>query len=307
MNPFDFDRIVKTYNIDKRVLNTALRFISKETLKNIYDTYCRSFPEILKTRDKILNEVYDLVDYKTAHSIRSRVKDPEHLIEKIIRNIAKKPRKYKEINENNYHKIITDLIGIRIMILGREPWIIVHNTLEELFINDETLYIEEDSFLENYAEKPQKAYIAEKPTLYLIRSDSGYYEKSGIFHKFTKKSSDQGYRSVHYTIRTTSEFYCEIQVRTVFEEGWLEFDHLIKYPYDQGNQMKNDLLNMLATMAKLSDDVIIYYNNHLCQRSSEDKETEQRYNESSELKNDPPISRDGRPFKERLFEYILTK
>ena len=58
------------------------------------------------------------------------------------------------------------------------------------------------------------------------------------------------YRSVHYILKYRG-MYLEVQVRTLFEEGWGEIDHHILYPYKKQNPMLtefSELLNRLAGM-----------------------------------------------------------
>ena len=44
-----------------------------------------------------------------------------------------------------------------------------------------------------------------------------------------------GYRSIHYIVESSPSkrrCFAEIQVRTIFEEGWSEIDHRTRYPYN---------------------------------------------------------------------------
>ena len=69
--------------------------------------------------------------------------------------------------------------------------------------------------------------------------------------------------------------YFEIQVRTLFEEGWLEFDHLIKYPYDQNNRKKQEYANILSGLAIAADSFISFYEEDDFQISSVDVREEE--------------------------------
>lgn len=59
-----------------------------------------------------------------VHSVRWRIKDPEHLMAKIIRkrNEVEISEKYRSITKDNYTDVITDLIGIRVLHLFKEDW-----------------------------------------------------------------------------------------------------------------------------------------------------------------------------------------
>lgn len=72
------------------------------------------------------------------HVIYGRAKDPEHLVEKIIRKIGiEDSQKYNEINVGNYFDILRDLIGVRIIVIKKEGWKAAHELLCSLF---ETFY-----------------------------------------------------------------------------------------------------------------------------------------------------------------------
>lgn len=87
-------------------------------------------------------------------------------------------------------------------------------------------------------------------------------------------NSKSHYRSIHYIIRYMN-IYFEIQVRTLFEEGWLEFDHLIKYPYDQNNRKKQEYANILSGLAIAADSFISFYEEDDFQISSVDVREEE--------------------------------
>ena len=88
--------------------------ISWEELCAIYDSYV-SIEEHLRDLGKEFVDAY-LYDIEKAgiHSYRYRTKDPEHLLEKIIRKRSEDPERFADIDRYNYHKYMTDLIGIRV-------------------------------------------------------------------------------------------------------------------------------------------------------------------------------------------------
>ena len=93
-----------------------------ETLEKIYDDYCGRYDDIKNACREIEQTIADNITIP-IHSIRSRVKAPEHLIEKIIRKRGKEQKeKYSQINAENYLDIIRDFIGIRILVLSKEEW-----------------------------------------------------------------------------------------------------------------------------------------------------------------------------------------
>lgn len=75
-------------------------------------------------------------ELKEIHSARYRTKSIESLIIKYIKKKALLPdkpgndyniEKYRPMNMDNYYKIITDLIGIRILIRYQQQWEVIHN------------------------------------------------------------------------------------------------------------------------------------------------------------------------------------
>ena len=81
-------------------------------------------------------------------------------------------------------------------------------------------------------------------------------------HKF-------GYRSVQCLVKTTffkRPTILDIQVRTIFEEGWTEIDHRIRYAYDQDNPILLPYLtifNRLAGSADEMDSYTLHLRNHV--------------------------------------------
>lgn len=203
---------------------------------------------------------------KVVHSLRGRVKEPDHLIEKIVRNINDKPDKYDGINADNYNKLITDLIGIRIIILDKRDWQDVHNYLLDLFNNSPKYYInDEKDYISNYDQYERHAngkrgilacsYHLEKPVVYITTPDDREMYRDDNLKIDESKSH---YRSIHYVIRYGNVIF-EVQVRTLFEEGWLEFDHRYNYPYDLSNEKKREFVAVLNSLAQASDRLISFY------------------------------------------------
>ena len=66
---------------------------------------------------------------KKVHSVRYRIKNPDHLVAKIIRKKIDEPK--REITLENYKNEITDLIGLRILHLFKEDWHVIHDFILE--------------------------------------------------------------------------------------------------------------------------------------------------------------------------------
>ena len=154
--------------------------------------------------------------------------------------ISNVPEGYAKIS---YHAIYTDEDGM--------PMIPdVQSYFEACFwyCAQKILYIK-------YIKGKELSYHAEKPKVYIMSNeDRTLYADDNL----DIISSGKHYRSIHYIIRY-NEFYFEIQVRTLFEEGWLEFDHLIKYPNDQTNKKKQEYADILSSIAVAADRLISFY------------------------------------------------
>ncbi len=172
---------------------------------------------------------------KTIHSVRFRIKNPTHLIEKIIRKKIDEPERV--IDLTNYRTEITDLIGLRALHLFKEDWLSIHH-----FITG------------NWN-------LKEEPIAYYRSGDSPEYIE--VFKKYGCKVKEHpfGYRSVHYLVETSpnkTTYISEVQVRTIFEEGWSEIDHKIRYPYDKDNRLLSQFLVMFNRLSGNADEMGSY-------------------------------------------------
>ncbi|WP_421229593.1 hypothetical protein [Aeromonas enteropelogenes] len=171
-----------------------------------------------------------------VHSVRWRVKDPEHLMEKIvrkrIRNTNNFNEKYLNITVDNYHEIVTDLVGIRAL---------------HLFKND---YIEIDGYLKRFWNHAD----GEEPIYYYRAGD----EQETVPEIFKKKPHPAGYRSIHYIFESlplNKKLFTEVQVRTIFEEGWSEIDHVVRYPNFSDDPQIARFLQIFNRLAGSADEM----------------------------------------------------
>lgn len=201
-------------------------------------------------KDFIDEYLYD-IDVAGIHSYRYRMKDSEHLLEKVIRKRIENPEKFKYLDHTNYHKYITDLIGIRVFFLYREDWIHFHRYITARFENNPKLYIRDR--LNDFDEDVNHFYLAEKPKVYKRAGDTKIYDSNEI-----DIITDGIYRSLHYIVKYKG-FYVEIQGRTLFEEGWGEVDHDIIYKDAQGDEMLRDYSKLLNRLSGLADEMSSYF------------------------------------------------
>ena len=211
--------------------------------------------EIERVRYDFLSEVF-LKNVPGVHSVSSRCKDAYHLIEKIIRKKSNNDAKYRGLNAENYYKFITDLIGVRLLIVYKSDWIKVHNFLLSKFENNEANYLSDDTYLSSFVEDVSHTYIAERPKVYIRPGDDEHFYAgiSGI-----KLESERGYyRSIHYIIKYGG-YYIEVQVRSIFEEAWGEVDHDVLYPLYKDSKCLVQYSKLLNRLAGLADEMSDYF------------------------------------------------
>lgn len=245
----DKNEFLKEYGLQESDLQQA--DITWEELALIEAEYTK-IEHIMRELGKDFIDDY-LYDIETAgiHSYRYRTKEPEHLLEKIIRKKKENPRKFAQINHTNFHKYVTDLIGIRVFFLYREDWIHFHRYITNRFENDPSLYIKDR--LNDFDENPNHYYIAERPKAYKRAGDSKIYNGDEI-----EIITDGIYRSLHYIVKYKG-YYVEIQGRTLFEEGWSEVDHDIVYKESQDDEMLKDYSGLLNRLSGLADEMSSYF------------------------------------------------
>jgi ppGpp synthetase/RelA/SpoT-type nucleotidyltranferase len=182
--------------------------------------------------------------FPIIHSVKTRLKDPDHLRDKI-------ERKFKNnvhISKENLFSEITDLIGLRVLHLYQDQFPIIHNKILE--------YIAEGDWV--FAEDP-------KAMTWDPESKKMYDEL-----KIITEIRPTFYTSVHYVIKPNNNnpnpICCEIQVRTLFEEIWGEIDHSINYPHPTEDVACKEQLRVLSklvsTGTRLADSIFRTLNDH---------------------------------------------
>ena len=185
------------------------------------------------------------------HSIKSRIKDSEHLRDKIERKMDEG----RVITLNNFCKEVTDLVGVRVLYLYQDQFKIIHREILK-----QTEERKEWKLVE-----PPKAYTWDPETVKI-------YEELGIVHEV----KETFYTSVHYVVKPYNDndqsICCEIQVRTLFEEIWGEIDHIINYPHATESIACKEQLKVLAklisTGTRMSDSIFRSYQEFLSFKKS---------------------------------------
>ncbi|HNR64658.1 MAG TPA: (p)ppGpp synthetase [Atribacterota bacterium] len=163
--------------------------------------------------------------FPIIHSIKFRIKDINHLKEKLDR----KDNSDNPITENNFFDRITDLAGIRILHLYPSHFEQIHNEIMSQTHAGEWFLFE-----------PPIAYTWD-PVL----------EKIFKGLEINTEIKESYYTSVHYILmpQKISKIKCEVQVRTLFEEIWGEIDHSMSYPKKSDSVSCIEQLKVLSSLS----------------------------------------------------------
>ena len=255
----DLQTFLTSYNLDEAALREA--GVSPQELALIEQEYQAIEGTLREIGKSFIDEYLYEIDTAGIHSYRYRTKETEHVLEKVIRKRRENPEKFRHLDHTNFHKYITDLIGIRVLFLYREDWVHFHRYITSKFENDPSLYIQDR--LKDFDENPDHYYLAERPKAYKRTGDSKIYDGDEI-----EIITDGIYRSLHYIIKYKG-YYVEIQGRTLFEEGWSEIDHDIVYKEAQDDEMLRDYSRLLNRLSGLADEMSSYFRRLKHERESD--------------------------------------
>ena len=227
----DLDSFLTRNRIEKSIWDSA--GVSWDMLMSIHEDHVASSRHLEDTAEYF---VKSMQAFNGVHSVRWRVKDPEHVLEKIIRKKSDPDtaEKYADLDEYNYYKIITDLIGVRALHLFKQDCLEIHSQIINRWVFSEEVisYIREGDLNE----------LTEALEERLIKS----------------KIHPAGYRSIHYVLKSQPglrEIFVEVQVRTVFEEAWSEIDHSVRYPNFSNNSQIENILKIFNRLAGRADEL----------------------------------------------------
>jgi ppGpp synthetase/RelA/SpoT-type nucleotidyltranferase len=194
---------------------------------------------------------------RSVHSMKWRIKDPNHLRDKLIRkwSEARKKGKAFAITRDNLFTRINDLAGFRILHLYTRQFEHIDQCLERIF-------------------KEQFYRVVEGPSARTWDDESREYFRS-IDTRFIKSATL--YTSVHYIVAANqkTKYTCEIQVRTLAEELWGEVDHTLNYPHASESLACKEQIKVLARVtsscSRLVDSIFLSHADHQQSRKSPSK------------------------------------
>lgn len=159
-----------------------------------------------------------------VHSVKSRLKDVDHLREKV-------QRKWVDgaVTPENLFSRITDLAGVRVIHLYSRQFTEIHRAIEQ--------HIQQGYW-----------HLFEPPVAYSWDPEATAYFQSLNLRAMTRESY---YTSIHYVVKpqASADLSCEIQIRTLFEEAWGEIDHALNYPTETKLLACREQIRVLAKLA----------------------------------------------------------
>lgn len=169
------------------------------------------------------------------HSIKSRLKEPSHLADKLQRKLDAG----KTITKDNIFTEITDFIGVRVLHLYQDQFPEINSAINKKIENGDWLFVEQP-----------KAFTWDPESVQ-------FYKEQNVLTELR----DTYYTSIHYLVKPNNHnsICCEIQVRTLFEEIWGEIDHTINYPHPTDSIACKEQLRVLSklvsTGTRLADSI----------------------------------------------------
>jgi ppGpp synthetase/RelA/SpoT-type nucleotidyltranferase len=162
------------------------------------------------------------------HSTRHRIKEPDHLADKLVRKI----RKCRDdgipfaVTTANLFTSINDLAGIRLLHLHTTQMAEIDRCLRAI-INEQPIELLEGPRARTWDNEYRD-----------------YFQSINIETQYSETMST----SVHYILasKSSTTITCEIQVRTLMEEVWGEVDHKVNYPHPNETVACREQIRALA-------------------------------------------------------------
>lgn len=231
---FNVEQFLEKYPYSKEVIQE--NNIKVNNIKEIYEDYVE-YESSYENQAAFIANI--LRSQTMVHSVKSRIKDPDRLIEKIIRKTEDRKSKYGnefEFTLDNYKDEINDLIGIRVIHIFKDQWQEIH----EFILNTWK--------------------VIEITANVRAGDDIKVFEDPSI----EVRSKASGYRSVHYLVEfypTSQRVIAEIQVRTIFEEGYGEIDHRLRYSHQEIPEILQSNLLLFNRIVGSADEMASLINN----------------------------------------------
>jgi ppGpp synthetase/RelA/SpoT-type nucleotidyltranferase len=200
-----------------------------DLVERLLSTYDASLDTVQLFLDQLLAALNNSKELDAhVHSIKTRIKDPEHLRDKLVRKMAACAAEGESftVAPDNLLTAVNDLAGARILHLYTRQIRDIDAALRAIFAEQKYELIE-GPFARTWDDESRE-----------------FFQSCGI----ETQLSPTMYTSVHYIVGSASRttVTCEIQVRTLMEEVWGEVDHALNYPTETHVLASKEQLKVLA-------------------------------------------------------------
>ncbi|OOM75793.1 GTP pyrophosphokinase YwaC [Clostridium puniceum] len=231
---FNIDDFLIKYPYSKEIIHK--NNIKINNIKEIYEDYVE-YESSYENQAQFIANI--LRSQPMVHSVKSRIKDPDRLVEKVIRKTENRKSKYGdefEFTVYNYKNEINDLIGIRVIHIFKDQWQEIHEFIVNTWkVIEITANVRDGDNIK----------VFDDPNIEV-------------------RSKASGYRSVHYLVEfypTSQRVIAEIQVRTIFEEGYGEIDHRLRYSHRKIPEILQSNLLLFNRIVGSADEMASLINN----------------------------------------------
>jgi len=233
--------------VTRRAIST--KAADRKLLASLIEAYVSQRPHLELFRDQLMPALASSSSLAPhVHSMRSRLKDPGHLRDKLLRKLVERREKGKAlgITPESLLRKVNDLLGVRILHLHTRQIRSIDRALCEVFAESKFELLE-GPFARTWDDESRT-----------------FFRECGIN---TRKSPSM-YTSVHYVIGSASRttMTAEIQVRTLMEEVWGEVDHSMNYPHPSDSLACREQLKVLARVtssaSRLVDSIFVTLDDH---------------------------------------------
>lgn len=223
--------------------------------------------KMLVGADKMMKLIANALEFGSnsildqSYGVKSRVKTPTSLVEKVLDKRAEGDDEYSLTS-------VTDIVGFRFLVLFKQDLISLVSSFAEFlkkFHSEPTSILSGDSLAEGIKEViVYKTNVSEDSYLSIFSQLKSFFKSHGFPEDFVKlDSKDTKYSSVHIVVNglvyvggQAKTIPVEFQLRTVFEDIWGEVEHRLIYKNQRLQDMDDSEIRQkwgLLLMKNLKD------------------------------------------------------
>jgi len=195
---------------------------------------------LIQVRDRV-TQLHEQSNSR-IHYVRWMMKDDTHVQEKLRRKWSK----YRRLSRDKLFSLdgLTDIAGVRILVLYQDDLQLV----DEQIWDDQLWEVEECTAWYDESRASDRVWFTEH----------GFLDGAERGRKQLEKT-ERGYSSIHYLLvprANNNGEVCELQLRTIHQEAWAEFDHELKYPSGKVDDLASELIKRLSALLNVAEDMV---------------------------------------------------